>query len=338
MQKKIELEVVQTASKVVLNYHKHPEVGGTGHVSIEATHEGKKHVISVYPSAELSAFTPLAISSMYVFPTKAVNHSTPSTSDSPVHASYDITDQIKDMDAVIEKIDELNELMNSGRASFSLTPGSVTKAATAVFNNNSSTSNMLLGLKMLDRDIIESEIAKVDVINCAEAVSRILEAGGMKRPEGIMSFAAPASINSHFASQFKKTEDTVTATEQSKTTATEEAPGLLRSMFNSVRDFFTWKETSEETQSHTQPIQQSSSSHDDDWPTYDSGSVEEPEKVDAPVEISSPEDEPTSRSEDTPSSRPSECSDSFFSSEPITAQKDDESDLDYCSRYESMVN
>ncbi|VEB35246.1 hypothetical protein [Legionella cherrii] len=77
MHEKIELEVDQTSSKVVINYHKHPEVGGTGHVSIEATHEGKKHVISVYPSQELSPFTPLVISSMYIFPTKAVNHSSP---------------------------------------------------------------------------------------------------------------------------------------------------------------------------------------------------------------------------------------------------------------------
>jgi len=338
MHEKIELEVDQTSSKVVINYHKHPEVGGTGHVSVEATHEGKKHVISVYPSQELSPFTPLVISSMYIFPTKAVNHSSPSTSDSPVYASYDITDQIEDMGAVIEKIDELNELMNSGRASFSLAPGSVTKAATALLNINSSTSSMLLGLKMLDREIIESEIDKVDVINCAEAVSRILEAGGIKRPEGIMSFPAPSCINSHFAAQFNKTEDAVTATEQSKTSSTEEAPGLLRSMFNSVRNFFTWPATSEETPSNTRPIQQSSSSYDYDWSTYDSRSVEEPEQVDAPVEIHSPAAEPTSRSDDPPSSRPSECSESFFSSEPITTQRDDESDLDYCSRYESMVN
>lgn len=347
MQKKIEIEVVETTSKVVLNYHKHPEVGGTGHVSIEATCDGKKYVISVYPSTDLSPLTPLAVTSMYIFPTKAVNHSSPSHTDSPIHASYDLTDEIADINAVIEEMSKLHEVMDSGRASFSLTPGCVTKTAAAILNCNASTTNMMLGLKMYDRSLIDSEIAQVEVINCAEAVSRILEAGGIKRPEGILSFAAPSSINSHFASRFKETEGTDTATEQSpepsetvpeqsQPSPTAEEPGFLRGIYNSFVSFFTPKET----YSSTEPTKQSSNSYDYDWPSYDSSPSEESAKVETQVETPSRDEvtpSPASRDEDT-SSRASECSESFFSSEQVTAQREEESDLDYCSRYDAMVN
>ncbi|RUR28679.1 hypothetical protein [Legionella qingyii] len=351
MQTKNEIESVQTTSKIVVNYHKHPEVGGTGHVSIEATHEGRTRVISVYPNDKLSVLTPLAISSMYVFPTKAVNHSSPSSSDSPIHATYDITDKIENMNAAMEEIENLYELMNSGRASFSLTPCSITQTTTAILNSNTSTTNMLLGLKVCDRNLMESEISTVEVINCAEAVSRILEAGGMKRPSGIMSFPTPSSINSHFASlceniakrdsaKEQSLECIEEAPEQSQTISTEENPGLFTRMFNSVIGFFT----PNETQYSTEPTAQSSSNYNYDWSSHHSGFTDEPEKVEVEVqvEISSTEQESTSdlefRNEDRTSPKASECSESFFSTESITAQREEESDLDYCSRYDSMVN
>ncbi|MCW8443706.1 hypothetical protein OQJ05_06550 [Fluoribacter gormanii] len=346
---KNEIEISKTTSKVVVNYHKHPEVGGTGHVSIEATHEGKTRLISVYPNDKLSPLTPLSISSMYVFPTKAVNHSSQSSSDSPIHATYDITDKIENMDAAMEEMDNLHELMNSGRASFSLTPCSMTQTTTAILNSNTSTSNMLLGLKVFDRALIDSEISTVVVINCAEAVSRILEAGGMKRPDGILSFPTPSSINSHFASlceNIAKTDSTKeqslecieTVPEQTQAISTEENPGLFTRMFNSLIGFFT----PQEAQSSTDPTTKCFSNYNHDWPSHHSEFTDEPEKVEVQIEISSTEQELVSgfecRNEDRASPKASECSDSFFSNEPVTAQREEESDLDYCSRYDSIVN
>jgi hypothetical protein len=344
MQHKVDVVVVETSSKLVINYHKHPEVGGVGHVSLEVTHQGKTAILSVYPSEDLTPVTPIAITTMYVFPTKAVNHTTPSTSDSPIFATYDVTAQVQNMDAVLAKALELHETIESGRAAFTLTPGQVTHTATAILNPNSSTTNMLMGLKVMDRGLIENEIDKVTVINCAEAISRVLEAGGIERPEGMLSFATPSGINSHFASMFEKSAETEAEPEliledpdkapvQSQMQSTEEEPGLLRSMYNSVCSFFTsnGSKSSGASRDETTSYEQDESSHQ-------SSSTAEPDSA-----KSAQGEETPSREEDTSSPRASESSDSFFASSnedtsSVTAQKDDESDLDYCSRTDAMVN
>jgi hypothetical protein len=350
MQQKIDVIIVQTSSKLVINYHKHPEVGGVGHVSLEVTHQGKTAILSVYPSEELSPVTPIAVTTMYVFPTKAVNHISPLKSDSPVYATYDITDQVQDMDAVLKKALELHETIESGRAAFTLTPGNLTHTATAVMNPNSSTLNMLLGLKLMDRELIENEFDKVTVINCAEAISRVLEAGGIERPEGMLSFPTPSGINKHFAALLNKTESMEIAQEQapdsteevapkqSQTKSTEEAPGLLRSMYNSVCNFFTPRE------SHSsRGASDETPSYEHDGFAYYSSSNTEPERTEQTVEKTAPGEETPSREVDTSSPKASESSDSFFASSnndtsSVIAQKDDESDLNYCSRTDAMIN
>ncbi|KTD78822.1 hypothetical protein [Legionella waltersii] len=342
MQHKTEVVVVETSSKLVINYHKHPEVGGVGHVSLEVTHQGKTTVLSVYPTEDLTPTTPIAVTSMYVFPTKAVNHTSPSKSDSPIFASYDITEQVQDMDAVFAKAQELCEIIESGRAAFTLTPSQVTHTATAVLNSNTSTTNMMLGLKVMDRDLIDNEVDKVTVINCAEAISRVLEAGGIERPEGLLSFPTPSRINSYFAAMYNQTEVTEPEPEliledpdaapiQSQTQSTEEEPGLLRSMYNSVCSFFSSKGSHTSGQSNDD-----TTSYDQDGASHQSSSTSEPERVEQ-------SDETPSREEDTSSPRASESSDSFFSSSnedtsSVAAKKEDESDLDYCSRTDAMVN
>ena len=49
-------------------------------------------------------------------------------------------------------------------------------------NKNTSTSNMLLGLKTLDRDRVNAELATVDVVNCADSTRRVLKKAGIELP------------------------------------------------------------------------------------------------------------------------------------------------------------
>ncbi|HAT8179211.1 TPA: hypothetical protein JA361_06990 [Legionella pneumophila] len=341
MQQKIELVVGEQTSKFVINYHKHPEVGGVGHVSMEITHKGQSVILSVYPSEEISLATPIVIVSMYVFPSKAVNHTTPQKTDSPIYASYNITEQVENMDAAFEKAKELIEIIESGRAAFTLTPSRLTHIATVVMNSNSSNSNLLWGLRFMDRELIDNEFDSVDVINCAEAISRVIKAGGIERPEGMLPFQTPSSINSYFASMSKSSENSEADPEQSQKKSAVEAPGFFRSMFNSVCGFFTPKGT----QSSKDLRNETTSFEQDSFALYSSSgsSRNEPEKVEQEVEKPSPGKETQSREADTSSPRASECSESFFAqsfndTSSVIAKKDDESDLDYCSRIDAMIH
>ena len=75
---------------------------------------GKRSSLVFYPSEKLSAATPIAVTSMYVFPSAAVNHIEPSENDSPVFASYDITDKVTNKDAALEEMLALNKSIAAG--------------------------------------------------------------------------------------------------------------------------------------------------------------------------------------------------------------------------------
>ncbi|HHT0591813.1 TPA: hypothetical protein ACTXXA_000767 [Legionella anisa] len=303
MRKKIEIEIEevdQDSSKFVLNYHRHPNLGGVGHISMSGTHNGESVCISIYPSEDLSILTPIVITSMFVFPSPAVNHTVQHESDSPIHASYDITDLIENKDAALEEMKNLHSLMESGKAAFSLMPNSVTKTTSALLNRNCSTFNMMTGLKLLDREITSQEVEKVHVINCAEGISRVLERGGMTRPSGIFSYATPSGINAFFESIYVERTGSILSicdlTEQSEPNptkkdsdapdqsqsnpdkvdsslqssiqvySTQEEPSLFSSFFSKVRDLFF-------SSPAVQPSRKSESSFSG-WSSYDSNYAE----------------------------------------------------------------
>ena len=350
MQQKTEDRGVKRDTQFVLNYHKHPNTGGVGHVSMTGFYNGKEVKLSVYPTEDLSLLTPLAVVSMFVFPITADNHTSSSKTDSPIHASYDITNMVSNPGEALDEMEKIGELIASGRASFSLTPNLLTQSLTALLNKNSSTSNMLLGMKVLDRRVIEAEVDKVTVVNCAESISRVLEKGGIERPSGLMGYATPSGINEFFASNPLSSEplmllegqmlveDTDTAPLQSQMSLTKPELGFFSSLFQSVKDFFHNPLVS--TASTELKDEGSDAAHD--WSTRGILSGLELKDTDIVLAASSETKEPASREEATSSPRASEYSESFFAASTdtilVTAQNENESDLDYCSRVDAMIN
>ncbi|WP_367607652.1 hypothetical protein [Legionella sp. W05-934-2] len=359
---KVEVEVTRTSSKLILNYHKHPEVGGVGHVSIECTHNEETVKLSVYPQSDLSPFTPLAIASFNIFPIMAVNHPNIQKSDSPIHASYDLSEMVINMEAAMEEIKLLNEKMESGNAHFSLTPNVVTQGTATILNKNTSTARILLGMKTYDKELIEEEREKVEVINCAESICRVLEAAGIKRPKGILSYPTPSGINTHFAaimandqttekapeqSQPSETkaeptliqnaETMVAAKEESKTTATKEEPSLLGSIYNNICSAFSFF-TSQSIMSVTATSAYEISHNDDtDWRSNDSDYSTSSDSDYYWNSDNSSTTQATETSTDT-SNVDTSYSSSTSTSESFISQRTEEDDSAYLTRMDNMIN
>ncbi|STY29686.1 Uncharacterised protein [Legionella wadsworthii] len=179
-----------------LNYHKHDEVGGVGHISLAGKCGDEKAKISVHPSSDISVWTPLQVVSACVFPSKAVNVNEHREGDSPIHASYDITNQMSNPKAAFDEIVKLNKSIETGTTGYSLLPGYLTKSIHVLLSSQSSTSNLFLGYKMMDREKVNSEMSKYGVTNCSESVYSILRKGGMEgKPSTTCSFIRPTAFN-----------------------------------------------------------------------------------------------------------------------------------------------
>ncbi|KTC86151.1 MULTISPECIES: hypothetical protein [Legionella] len=337
-------------TKFVLNYHLHVNQGGVGHVSLTGTHNGETVNLSVYPSEKLSVATPVVVSSMYVFPSLAENHDTPRKGDSPIYASYDITDLLPNKAAALEEMKEISRRIDSGHATFSITPNFVTQTTSAVFNPNSSTSNMMLGFKTFERDKIEKEIDKIQTLNCAEATSRVLKKGGMERPPGLLSYATPSGIHEFFESKMKEAENA--ELEQSQESSTEVETGFMRSFFGKVKDFFSPQETQPSETVEEYPMSTNDSTSYQDWSSETvelSSKDEEPESEasatgsseytfddfadEVAVELSSNDEEPE---KEASSQRASESTSSFFAQG--AGSRTLESDEAYTSRIDAIFN
>jgi hypothetical protein len=189
-----------TASFTV-NYHKHPEVGGTGHISIEARRNNETVELSVYPNPS-PIHLPFAIASFYIIPSPAIHHPINQNQEghSPIAESYHIpSENIPYPNEAFEKLKEIRNSVDSGNTGFSLARNFLTEAIHMILSPKVSAANIHIGNRVLDRDIIDKEKAKVTLTNCADSAAEILEAGGIKIPDSarILSHPTPAGISQH---------------------------------------------------------------------------------------------------------------------------------------------
>lgn len=179
-----------------LNYHKHPEIGGVGHISLVGKSDNEEVKISVHPDSGLSIWTPLHVASGCVFPMKAVNVNEHREGDSPVHATYDITKQMRHPQAAFDEMKKLDKSIATGTTGYSLLPSYFTKSLHVLLSPQSNIADLFLGYKMMDREIIDNEMGKFGVTNCSESVYGILSKGGIEsKPTTTFSFIRPVEFN-----------------------------------------------------------------------------------------------------------------------------------------------
>lgn len=182
-----------------VNYHKHPEFGGMGHVSIQSKRNGEEASLSVYPNPSILS-TPFSVLSFFSFPTKAENKTISSDHPecSPIVASYEILSDINNHEDAHNKIKELSQDIQSGKTGFSITPNTTTRVFHALTSPNVSASSIILGMRIMDREIISREVDNAELTNCAHSVNQVLAAGGYTKTNGLFGYPTPSGVNALF--------------------------------------------------------------------------------------------------------------------------------------------
>lgn len=267
--------VPKKSSQFLLHYHKHPNHGGVGHISIEATHNDETAKLSIYPDSELSVFTPILIMSMFIFPSRAVNKESLPEDGSPIHATHDITDQVENKNGAFERIKEYEQAINKGVVAFSLTPNTMTHLLAVFLNPQTSFANIHYGFKTFDRDKVDTEMNRVQITNCADSASSVLKAAGISSPPSILSYATPTGINRVFDLS-PCSGDTNTPPEQKdKTSSNSESLGFFSKLSITFRDFFNTKSVDESPISSTSNSE-GCSAHESDKESHERAEASSP--------------------------------------------------------------
>ncbi|TAL63946.1 MAG: hypothetical protein EPN84_04320, partial [Legionella sp.] len=199
----------KSLTRIILNYHLHPNVGGVGHISIDAINNGQPVKLSVYPSEQLSMLTPITVTSAYLFPALAKNHLDSHEGDSPIFASFDITDKIIHKEAFFAELHKMRTYVDSGEAAFSLIPNPRTQILFALFSKKSAL-NLVRGFKTLDHDTMNEELTKFPVYNCSSTAADLLKIGGIELTQTFFAgYHSPTSIYNSLKSLFEKLPDPV---------------------------------------------------------------------------------------------------------------------------------
>jgi hypothetical protein len=182
-----------TPVSFVINYHKHPEIGGTGHISMIGVKGSETVELSIYPKPS-SFQLPLAVGSFYIFPSNATNYSikTDQEGHSPIAESYTIPpESIPNPHQAFEQLKQIRKSVESGHTGFSLTRNFLTEAIFKLTSPKVSATNIHIGYKMLNREAINGETKNANVTNCAESATQVLQAGGIPIPKSACTFSNP---------------------------------------------------------------------------------------------------------------------------------------------------
>jgi hypothetical protein len=188
--------------RFVVNHHKHPEVGGTGHVSLHAQRGDERFELNMHPKPD--SVLPHHVLSAYAFPLPAItkpikqHHETPTEGDSPLTSSYHIpADMIPDPEAAIREIQRINAGIESRHIGFSIVPSIVTHAFHALTSSHVSLYNVHTAMKSGDREQVQAELDKVEVSNCAASLGSVLVKGGLNVPRQY-GYHTPSGIHGFF--------------------------------------------------------------------------------------------------------------------------------------------
>jgi hypothetical protein len=108
----------------------------------------------------------------FVFPTKAINHEV--KAEEPVHNSFNISKQMKYPREAYEELKSIRQSIDEGYVSYSYTPNVLTRSLHTIFSPKVSHMNIMRGFKTYDRGVIDGEMKKVSITNCAHSARRVI--------------------------------------------------------------------------------------------------------------------------------------------------------------------